>query len=166
MRKLALGTLAIILAIGISGCITIDATPETPDTKPLMILLPEPVPLPTDPTHTQLILRVVERLTNLAQTSEAKEYVSFFLTEPITLIEYFSEDEFWSVGISNGSEAYDLIKVVDWFKVANVDYFFDSHWDEPRPLWAVFQDGRIVPMGKGILVEADIEQLNTFRTLK
>jgi len=122
--------------------------------------------LPQNLTNDQLLERVVERLRSLAQTSEAEEYVLIFLTYPSFQVEYLPENKAWNVGIYPGPGAWDMIGKVNWFRLADRDLFFDSHWGEPKAAWIVDQNGGITPVGKGILVEEDIERLNTYRVLE
>ena len=163
MKILTLLTLTLLLVLSVSGCFTLET--KTNARLP-EISIPEPVPLPTNPTNIQLFLRVVERLTNIAQTVEAREYVSIFTTNSTFQVTFSPEDTLWFVGISHGAGAWDAISGVQWFEIADQDYFFDSHWGEPKASWVIQQDGRITPVGKGILVEADVQQLNISRKLK
>ena len=59
-----------------------------------------------------------------------------------------------------------MMDKIDWFRVGDKDYFFDTHWGEPKATWKVYRDGEITPVGKGILVEDDIERLNMYRVLE
>lgn len=115
-------------------------------------------------TREEAYLAVHMRLTNLAQTSEAKEYVTIFWTDSSGRAEYSDELGAWTIGIS--PTGYDMIKRAGWFKNDDVGYFFDLHWNEPRPAWIVYDDGKVSPLGKGPMVESDIEQLNTTRKLQ
>lgn len=112
-------------------------------------------------TREEAYIMVYTRLTNMAKAHEAKEYVTLFLMDSANKREYFDEDNAWKISISPGSEGYRLIKKADWLNVADINYFFDVHWDEPGPAWGVFDDNRILPLGKAVMIEADIEQLNS-----
>ena len=116
-------------------------------------------------TRAEAYIMVVDRLNNLAQSYEAKEYVTCFLIDSASWKEYDEEIEAWGVGISPGPEGKRLLRQASWFNVTDESYFFDLHWDEPRPRWAVYDDGKIIPFGKAIAVEADIQLLNTSRAL-
>lgn len=169
MRKTQIiGTLLIIALLALGACAP---TPEpTPSPTPVPTLTPTPTPTPTPMpakmTRDEAYLAVYTRLTKLAQSLEAKEYLTLFHMDSASWREYNDELGAWTVGISPGPEGYRLIKEAKWFSVADTSYFFDVHWDEPRPAWIVYNDGQITPIGKGLMVEADIEQLNSTRTLK
>jgi len=124
------------------------------------------VSLPPNPTNEELLQTVSYRLRSLAQTSEAEEYVSIFLTNLFFYVENLTEKEVWIVGICPGPGAWDLTDKTDWFRVAEKDYFFDTHWGEPKATWIVYRDGGMTPTGKGLLVEEDIARLNTVRVLE
>jgi len=117
-------------------------------------------------TEDDAYLLVYERLQNLAQTPDAMEYVALYLMDSSSEREYFPTDKVWRIAIGPGGESYDNIQKASWFQVDDIGYFFDAHWDEPKPAWGVFEDGKMVPIGKGLMIEADIKELNTTRTLK
>ena len=115
-------------------------------------------------TEDQAMITVHSRLLNLAQSPEAKEYVTIFLDEAEWEAYYFEGSGIWGVGITPTRTAADLVKRGDWFKVSDADYFFRVHWDEPY--WRVYDDGRIESISGALMVEADIDQLNSGRILK
>ena len=123
-------------------------------------------PLPARLTRAEAYLAVYNRLMQMARSSQAREYFTLFQMDSASWREYDDSLNVWVVEISPGPQAYDLIRRASWFKVADVDFFYDVHWDDPRPAWLVHTDGSITPMGKGLLVEADIEQLNATGSLK
>ena len=130
-------------------------------------LLIEKRELGTEPTTTiteaQAAIMVFERLTNLAQTIEAKEYVGAFLHLPTSEIHYEAETKCWYIEI-NGWQT-ESIETRDWFPDPDDPINFkDDHWD--NTIWLVFDDGRILPFGGGLTVEADIDRLNSYRTLR
>lgn len=115
-------------------------------------------------TEDQAMITVHSRLLNLAQSPEAKEYVTIFLDEAEWEAHYFEGVGVWGVGITPTWTAEDLVKRGNWFKVSNADYFFRVHWDEPY--WRVYDDGRVEPVSGALMVESDIDQLNSGRILK
>lgn len=156
-RHFLYGVVAVLLVLTLTVTACALAPTPTPDKTPA----PAPAPAATI-TRDQASIMVIERLTNLAQTSEAKEYVTIFLKNSTWEGYYSREAGAYSVIVSPST--YDLIKQADWFNVTDVDYFFDVHWDEPG--WLVHDDGKISPAGAALMVEDDVEQLNTARVLE
>lgn len=154
MRRLILA--GMVISMLLFGACSVPSTPAT---------APEPTPVPDTMSSDEAVLLIVERLQNLAITPEAKEYVTMFSTEASCRVEYDDALQEWVVGITPGQFGYDMVRRASWFQVSDEDYFLDMHWSEPKPQWIVHDDGRIFPLGKGSLVEADIEELNVNRTL-
>jgi hypothetical protein len=110
-------------------------------------------------TDDEAQLVVVARLIDMAQTPEAKEYVGI-------LFPSVAEGDF--VERHNNLKAYKYIidkwpsDVSEAFRNA---LWFDADFDEHfssfnRPTWVIYDDGRVIPQGGALLVEADIEKLN------
>jgi len=115
-------------------------------------------------TDDEAQLVVVARLIDMAQTPEAKEYVGIlfpslaegdFVERHDNLKAYKYIVDRWP---SNASEAF---KNALWF-YADFDEHFASF---NRPTWVIYDDGRVLPQGGALLVEADIERLNRDRIL-
>jgi hypothetical protein len=115
-------------------------------------------------TDDEAQLAVVARLIDMAQTPEAKEYVGIlfpsaaegdFVERHDNLKAYKYIVDRWP---SDASEAF---KNALWF-----DADFDEHFSFfNRPTWVIYDDGRVLPLGGALLVEADIEKLNRDRIL-
>ena len=116
-------------------------------------------------TQEQASLLVHSRLTYLAQTDEAKEFVALYFQDSINLSQYFEDDQAWRVGLAAG-DVIGLITKAEWFKIEDKDYFEDIIHSEPKPTWIVNIDGSVTPTGTGIIVESYIDQLNTKRVLE
>jgi len=112
-------------------------------------------------------LLVVERLENLAQTPEAREYVGAFLwARSSGLNEYSVEEQAWLIVICGYLP--DNWQSFKWFPSDYVDTL-EGYWHggtNGGADWVVYDNGKIVPLANGFRVEADIEQLNSTRTLE
>jgi hypothetical protein len=115
-------------------------------------------------TDDEAQLVVVARLIDMAQTPEAKEYLGI-------LFPSLAEGDF--VERHENLKAYKYI-VDRWPSDANEAFnnalWFNADFDEHftsfnRPTWVIYDDGRILPQGGALLVEADIERLNRDRVL-
>lgn len=110
-------------------------------------------------TDDEAQLVVVARLIDMAQTPEAKEYVGIlfpsvaegdFVERHDNLKAYKYIIDRWP------SDAGEAFKNALWF-----DADFDEHFSSfNRPTWVIYDDGRVLPQGGALLVEADIEKLN------
>jgi hypothetical protein len=115
-------------------------------------------------TQEQAQRLLIARLSNLAQTSEAKEYVTIFLKYCWGDVQYLDAERGWLIEWTAGPESGDLIEKAPWFGVTDIEYFWEVHWE--HAFWMVYDDGKISPAGPGLVIEADIDQLNRTRMLK
>jgi hypothetical protein len=115
-------------------------------------------------TDDEAQLVVVARLIDMAQTPEAKEYVGI-------LFPSLAEGDF--VERHDNLNAYKYI-IDRWPPEASEAFnnalWFDADFDEHfssfnRPTWVIYDDGRVLPQGGALLVEADIEKLNRDKVL-
>ena len=124
----------------------------------------EPPPASPTPPRTPgpAFQMIIERVQNLAQTYEAKEYVAILFPPLSKKSEYDVELRAWVITITAfPPEAREGFERAEWF-----DGDIDEHFLSFRePTWLVYDDGRIVPMGGAFMIEADIEQLNIDKTL-
>ena len=124
----------------------------------------EPPPASPTPPRTPgpAFQMIIERVQNLAQTYEAKEYVAILFPPLSKKSEYDVELRAWVITITAfPPEAREGFERAEWF-----DGDIDEHFLSFRePTWLVYDDGRIVPMGGAFMIEADIEQLNIDKKL-
>lgn len=110
-------------------------------------------------THKEVEIAVWTRLADMASTPEAKEYVALlFPSLPEgDFVERHDDIDAWKYVVDKWPlEAHEGFHRAQWF---NVD--FDEHFSLfDRPTWVVYDDGKIVPLGGALLVEADIDRLN------
>ena len=106
-------------------------------------------------TRGQVSLLVHTRLTNLAQTAEAKEFVALYFQDAINYSVYYENEQAWTVGLAAG-DVIGLITKAEWFKINDKDYFEDIVHSELKPTWIVYIDGSITPTGTGIIVESGL----------
>lgn len=124
---------------------------------------PQTAGIPISRSRDKVFLKITERVQNLAQTYEAKEYVALLFPPFSTKGEYDDDLRAWIITITTfPSEAFEGFESAEWFD-GDVDEHFSSFRE---PTWVVYDDGRILPMGGAFMIEADIEQLNTNRILK
>ena len=125
---------------------------------------PAPTPSSARPklAQDQAFIMVIERVQSLAQTYEAKEYVSLLFPPLSSESEYDEELQAWIITITAfPPEARNGFKNAEWF-----DGDIDEHFSSLKEAkWVVYDYGRIVPMGGAFMIEADIEQLNIAKTL-
>ena len=116
----------------------------------------EQEPVYTDDTA-QLI--VVKRLIDMAQTSEAKEYVGILFPSLALgdFVEHHNDLGAWKYVVDYWpSEASQVFGNMPWFTGD-----FDEHFSAfNRPTWVIYDDGTIIPQGGALFVEADIAKLN------
>ncbi len=107
-------------------------------------------------------LMVAARLVDMAQTPEAKEYIGL-LFPPVDWVERHENLEAWKYIVDRWpSEARSGFENAKWFAGD-----FDKHFSLfNRPTWVIYDNGKIVPQGGALFVEADIDKLNTKRTLE
>lgn len=118
---------------------------------------PSSEPVFTD-DEAQLI--VVARLIDMAETPEAKEYIGI-LFPSLALGDFVERHDNlggWKYVIDYWPrEASEAFSNAQWFQGD-----FDEHFSSfNRPTWVIYDDGRIVPQGGALLVEADIDKLNS-----
>ncbi len=176
MKKLSIITWLFLLVI-LSSCTTPTTTTNTEDrdtssTTPSVTIVnqnpaPEPIESFTSDENTKQIAisRVMARVTSLAVTPEAKEFMSIYTKHMSTCCQYDENSSVWSIGWGSGM-VYDSLKAADWFQCPDIDYVEDILGGEPKPTWLVFSDGTIVPIDRGLVVESYIAQLNIDRVLK
>ena len=105
-------------------------------------------------------LLVVARLTELAKTPQAREYVGLLFPSAALgdFVEWHDKLGGWKYVIDYWpSEASEAFQSMPWFS-GNFDKHF-AYFN--RPTWVIYEDGSIIPLGGALLVEADIETLNT-----
>ena len=122
---------------------------------------------------------VMSRLQNLAESTEAKQYVAilqdghnYYVAEPDVNNETWTciwEKIGYFEGYSDSSKpsGYDqeLLQKSPWFQITDFDYYVQSRF-ETKPTWTVY-DGKIEPLSSSAkMLEADIQQLNTDKVLK
>ena len=110
-------------------------------------------------THDEVQSIVIARLLDMAQTPEAKEYIGL-LFPALALGAWAERDDdlgAWKYVIDRWpSEASEEFSKAQWFQSDFDEHFSSFNW----PTWVIYDDGRIVPQGGAILVEADIDRLN------
>jgi hypothetical protein len=111
-------------------------------------------------THKEVELTVAARLADMATTPEAKEYVAL-LFPSVPEGDWVERHD--DIGASKyvvdrwPSKAPEGFRMARWFSGD-----FDRHFSAfERPTWVVYDDGSITPLGGALLVEADIDRLNT-----
>ena len=113
---------------------------------------------PPEPNLTDQELEpvVLSRLVDMAECPEAMEYVGL-LFPPVDFVERHEKLTAWKYVVDRWpAEAKDGFENVEWF-----DTDFDKHFKSfNRPTWIIYDDGRIVPEGGALLLEADIQKLN------
>ena len=141
----AVGITLVLVTVGLTGCDLIEQKRVFTD----------------ETAH----LMVSERLVDMAQTPEAKEYVALlFPSLPEgDFVERYDDLGAWKYIVDYWpAEARSGFENAKWF---TGDY--DNHFLLfKRPTWAIYDDDKIVPLGGAILVEADIDKLNEKRTLE
>ena len=122
---------------------------------------------PAKATSEEASFAVHIRLTDLAQTAEAKEFMGLYFLDHLSRHTYSAEDKAWLVTYSVGGEGMRGMREADWYEVADEDRFHDVVSGGVKyATWVVFDDGRILPQGLGLIVESYIERLNTDKVLR
>lgn len=115
-------------------------------------------------TDDEAQLVVLARLIDMAQTPEAKEYVGILFPSAAEgdFVERHDNVKAYKYIIDKWPyDASEAFKNALWF-----DADFDEHFSTfNRPTWVIYDDGRLLPQGGALLVEADIEKLNRDRIL-
>jgi len=119
---------------------------------------PKPTPETTKRSEEEVIVMVINRLQNLAQTSEAKEYVALLFPASSFHTEYLENLKAWVFAVYDFRfKASEGFEAAVWFQGDAIKYM--DYLDEP--LWLVYDDGTISPMAGGaLMIETDIEKLN------
>lgn len=149
----------VVIGVVLLGACTPPATLPRVETPPTT---PTPPPIPRE----EVFVKVMERVVSLAQTPEAKEYVSIFFPPHATTSEYYEELRAWATTITTlRPDTCERMESFDWCLVDCEEYLEAFNGDRWSGYWLVYNDGRILPVGWALIIEADIERLNTNRTL-
>ena len=124
---------------------------------------PTPPPIPRE----EVFPKVMERVVSLAQTPEAKEYVSIIFPPYAYTSEYHEELRAWATTITTlRPDVCERMESFDWCLV-DCEKHFETLFrgDRWSGYWLVYDDSTILPVGWALVIEADIERLNRDRTL-
>lgn len=166
MRTLILALLVICVVL-LGACTPVTPTPveaPPPTSTPAKGLPPPPATIPRE----EVFLKVMERVVSLAQTPEAKEYVAIIFPPYAITSEYHEELRAWATTITTlHPGTCEKMESADWCMV-DCEKHFEALFrgDTWSGYWLVYDDGRIVPTGWALIIEADIGRLNAARTLK
>ncbi len=139
MRRLILVVLVITVVL-LGAC----APAKSPslETSPLT---PPPPPIPRE----EVFPKVMERVVSLAQTPEAKEYVSIIFPPYAYTSEYHEELRAWATTITTlRLDVCERMESFDWCLV-DCEKHFETLFrgDRWSGYWLVYDDGRILPVG-------------------
>lgn len=120
------------------------------------------------------------RLKDIAESPEAMQYVAIiqdgfnsFYTERSEedgvwistweTVAYFVKES--GSGKESGVEQ-ELLQRSSWFQINDYDYYEQTRFGS-KPMWLIYDDGHIVPgSSSALMIETDIDQLNTVHVLK
>lgn len=120
--------------------------------------------------YKEVYIALYSHLIDIAKTPEAKEYVGLLFPAPphlITTTERHNDLKAWKIAVERWPEGTREAFVNAYWFSGDFDKHFSGFFDHATtwPAWFIYDDGKIIPLGRALLIEADIDKLNLGRML-